>query len=173
MLSGAPCGEPGATDPTNVTEVEAKEAEWNLERIICKDRCEKLLGCDALLKHVPTEVYSPSETQFKALIEHCQTASEDILRKNVSERKDAAKRRNKWDGEKSYGRKASRRSKSNYVPPTTHIARPEDRGQYITKPREIPECFAEDWKEVYCTHPKENDIWNEFNAKYGFNIPRV
>ena len=78
-----------------------------------------------------------------------------------------------WDSEKNYGRKAFATSRSNYVPPTTHLVYPNQEGRYITSTTEIHNQFRETWAKVYCKHPKQSSSWKNFEAKYGEHIPNV
>ena len=117
-----------------------------MEWMACKDKAERLLGQEALRKSVLDEVYVPSEKQLTDLIEKCKADGEAILRRNVSERKDMARRLDKWDWENNYGRNAFRCAKDNYVPPTTHLAKPGSPGVYITDSSAIHDCFGESWK---------------------------
>ena len=85
----------------------------------------------------------------------------------------SAKTLNKWDWEKNYWRKAFAASRSNYTPPTTHLADLDHSGRYITSTEEIHDQFREVWAKVYCKHPKQSTLWSNVEAKYGQHIPTV
>ena len=73
----------------------------------------------------------------------------------------------------NYGRNAFKTSRTSYVPPTTHIADPERKGHYITDTEMIHDQFAKAWEKVYCAHPKDSNVWNDFQSKFGEYIPKV
>ena len=58
-------------------------------------------------------------------------------------------------------------------PPTTHIAHLGHLGKYITDVDKIHDQFGETWEEVYCAHPRNNDIWETFHSKCGRHIPHA
>ena len=39
--------------------------------------------------------------------------------------------------------------------------------------RKIHDCLGDDWKKVYCAHPRDSSIWNDFRSKYGQHIPKA
>ena len=104
---------------------------------------------------MPNEVYVPSEAQLNLLIKACRETHERTLGKDVGERKDMARRLNKWDWEKNYGRKAFRCSRNNYSPPTTHIAHPDHPGEYITDVSEIHDQFGQNLGEGQLRPPQK------------------
>ena len=103
----------------------------------------------------------------------CDDEGERVNRKIVWDRKDAHKNINKWDWDKNYGRRAFRAARCNYLPPTSYLAHPNIKGEYITKAEDIHELFKEAWSKVYRVHPSECDIWEKFHSEYAANIPRA
>ena len=130
-----------------------------------EQRANKLLGTSTVNTIVPEPVYVPTWKQLSGLIDECDKENDLARRKVISERKDLAKKLNKWDWEKNYGRKAFAASRNNYVPPTTHLADPDNKGSYITATEEIHNQFRETWGEIYCKHPKRSTHWGRFEAK--------
>ena len=144
-----------------------------LEWTCIQEKVGRFLGEDVMQRVVPKEVYVPSETQLNKLIDQCKVEHELILRKAVCERKDAARRLNKWDWEENYGRRAFRSSRNKCAPPTTRIADPNSRGGYITDASSIHDHFALGREQIFCAHSRKNSIWENFRDKYGRHIPNV
>ena len=74
---------------------------------------------------------------------------------------------------KNYGRRAFRAAKGSYSPPTTYLAHPTKKGEYITKAEDIHDHFIEAWTKVYRTHPQDSDVWENFKDKYAEHIPKA
>ena len=101
----------------------------------------------------------PTKSQFDGLIRVCDEEKERVNGRLIRDRKDANKAVNKWDWEKNYGRRAFRATKCNYSPPTTHLAHPTKKGEYVTKADDIHEQFKERWTKVFRLHPQNCDFW--------------
>ena len=71
------------------------------------------------------------------------------------------------------GRRAFRAAKFKYSPPTTYLAHPTKKGEYITKADEIHEQFKCSWAKVFRLHPQESNVWQIVKHKYAAYIPKA
>ena len=110
-------------------------------------------------------------TQVDYMFKACCCQLERIATSRGIDRRRDKRLLAQWDWDKNYGRRAFTNSRTDYRPPTSTIADPQDKDRYIADNSEIHDQFLKTWQKVYRAHSGTKDIWENFDSKFGRHIP--
>ena len=154
-------------DPGNSEVEQSSSAIWKK----IKDTGPKLLGKQIGNREQAFTGTTPSVDLLEAVIQETKKTYEAEQNGLDRERAKTKRAQQRWDHERNFSRKAFRRVRANYAPPTMAIRDPAKDGEFTFDQARVHTLFMQDWATVYRRRGQTPPDVNHFQQTFGSYVP--